>query len=271
MGANTRRDGYPALTEYDTNRPNSGLGEFLNRFFALPAERLRELVAPLNLIRAGTPGLASTIDETLSELVKALDALCEIHGFGTQNLMEQLDGGTALAVQQLLLAASAHFASLREQCRAEQKLSQLAILDRIRDRQSSAGSKDRHFGVAVTALLEHFELVDAMIMNSYYGQLPNRTTWEGLLSAVRGDVLHSGALSVDGTPALRQWMDLACHLHDLCKRLIMKEVGYKGTYTASNVPGVGIFEVDRITPEFTVRQLGYTIPPDLAHNQSSAT
>lgn len=76
----------------------------------------------------------------------------------------------------MLFAASAQFASRREQCRAEQRLGQLAILDRISDRQASAGSKDRHFGVAVTALLERFELSDAMIMNSYYGQLPNRTT-----------------------------------------------------------------------------------------------
>jgi hypothetical protein len=46
MGANTRRDGYPALTEYDTNRPNSGLGEFLNRFFAVPAERIGNFSPP---------------------------------------------------------------------------------------------------------------------------------------------------------------------------------------------------------------------------------
>jgi hypothetical protein len=262
IGANGRRDGYPAFTEFDTSRLTSGLGAFLARFLVVPREELRQLLPPLNLIRTGTPGAAS-VDESLADLTKALDALCEIYGFETQNLMAQLDSQTATAAQRILDHATAEFSSLRERCRIEGKLDQLAVIDRIRDRQASAGSKDRHFGIAVTDLLEHFGLYDSEVMNSFYSQLPYSTTWEGLLSSVRGQVIHAGALHIDGTESLREWFNLTRHLHDLCKRLILKVIRYEGTYAASNVPGIGSFEVDRITPDASVQLLGYTHPPFL--------
>lgn len=106
------------------------------------------------------------------------------------------------------------------------------MLDRIRSRQANVGSRDRHFDIALANLLEHFALYDATVMNSYYAQLPGPATWEGLLSTARGQVIHSGAIHIDTTGGLARWFELARHLHDLCKRLILREVGYRGTYAA---------------------------------------
>lgn len=57
------------------------------------------------------------------------------------------------------------------------------------------------------------------------------------------------------------WFELARHLHDICKRAILREIGYGGTYSASNVLVGGTYALDRITPSTTPAQLGYSVPP----------
>ncbi len=54
-----------------------------------------------------------------------------------------------------------------------------------------------------------------------------------MLSAVRGEVIHNGFLRIKDRRDLRSWYDFACHLHDLCKRIIMREINYGGSYQAS--------------------------------------
>ncbi len=226
-------------------------------FFALTQQERRSLTPSINLIHSGTPGSA-TVDGNITDLVKALDASCRRHGFGRQNLTKKLDAPNSSAVEQAMKDARIRLLDVRKQCNADQKLDQLAVLDRIISRQANVAEDELDFGIAVVELLHKFGLHDMEAMNAYYSQMPNNVTWEGLLSFIRGEVIHSGAIHVEGRGKLLAWFELARHLHDVCKRILLHEIGYKGTYSASNVLYAGQYEVDRVTPSTTTAQLGYT-------------
>lgn len=117
------------------------------------------------------------------------------------------------------------------------------------------------FGITVSQLLQRFDLKDGDVMERYYSKLSGGTTWEGLLSSIRGEVIHEGAIHVDGRAEIVSWFQFSRHLHDICKRIVLLEIGYKGTYAASNVSWSGTYELDRIKPSTNTEQLGYTLPP----------
>jgi hypothetical protein len=118
---------------------------------------------------------------------------------------------------------------------ANERLSQDVILiDRITDRLSSVAAQDRLFGVSVRMLLDKLGLQDADALGSYYFLQSGRTSsYEQVLSMVRGQVIHEGHLGEMDRSLLRSWFEFARHLHDLCRRIVFSEVGYSGTYFPS--------------------------------------
>jgi hypothetical protein len=260
FGASQQDNGFPAFGRYDTSRPGSGIAAFLDRFFSLAPEQRHTLIPPLNLIRSGAPGSA-TVDESIADLVKALDALCKIHRLTHQVLITRLDSQNAAAVEKILEQSREELKQLRKQADADLKLNQLPVFSKIISRQANVALEERDFGLAVSDLLRQFDLFDADAMNAYYHKLGRNLTWEGLLSFVRGQVIHSAAIPVKHSGGLLAWFEFARHLHDICKRIVLRQIGYSGTYAASNVQYTGQYEVDRVKATMTEKQLGYTIPP----------
>ena len=251
--------GSPAFSWFDGARPGSGIGEFLRCFFALPQDHRNLLIAPMNLIQSGSPGNA-TIEETIGDLVQALDALCEVAGVARQNLLAKLSPKTANAVKGITKSANKQMKKLRSVNKGN--VNELVVLNRIDGRLANVATDERDFGLAVTDLLGKYGLRDADVMNASYSTLPTlEVTWEGLLSAVRGAVLHSGGFRSLSRVELRKWFSFNCHLHDICKRVILSYVGYTGTYAASNARYTGTYEVNRVTSQTAVQQLGYSEPP----------
>jgi hypothetical protein len=229
-------------------------------FFQLPQQQRRSMTPTLSLVRRGAPGSA-TVDESVTNVIKALDATCERQGLSRFNLAASLDAVTSQAVSLILTEAREKIRKLRRQCKDDGKVDQLAILDKIISRQANSATDELDFGIAVSGLLRKFCLADGQVMESYYSGLPLEATWEGLLSFIRGEVVHSGAIHVENRAEVISWFELARHLHDICKRVILREVGYKGTYSPSNVLHTGTYAVDRISASTTIAQLGYTVPP----------
>jgi hypothetical protein len=58
-----------------------------------------------------------------------------------------------------------------------------------------------------------------------------------------------------------RWFEFARHLHDLCKRIILREAKYAGTYQSSTNTWKGEYAVDRVTPTMTVKDLGFSQVP----------
>ncbi len=260
FGASGEKDGFPTFSRFDSARADSGISAYLRRFFELGQEVRRSLTPAMNLARRGAPGNA-TVDDSIADLVKALDAICKRQGLARQNLLKSLDSSNASAVSEVMAEARKRLKAFRRQCKTDGKLDQVAIIDKIISRQANVTSDEVDFGIAVTALLRKAGLHDGTAMNAYYSTLPNDVTWEGLLSSVRGQVIHSGAIHVNNRDELLSWFHFARHLHDICKRVILWEIGYTGTYDASNVTFAGTYDLNRVTPATTVFELGYTVPP----------
>lgn len=261
MGMNREPDNSPALSRLDSTGPGSGLGAFLNCYFSLPLHDRLSLIPPLNLIRSGAPGSSGTVDATIADLVKALDALCKIHKLTHQKLLPRLNARNAAEAEKIVAGAREALKYLRRQSQLNSELDQLPVLDKIVSKQANVVTEERDFGLAVSDLLKKFGLFDADAMGSYYRSIGSDVTWEGLLSFVRGQVIHSAAIPMQSSRGLLAWFEFARHLHDICKRIILKQTGYCGTYAASNVIFSGQYQLDRVTANSTPRQLGYTVPP----------
>jgi hypothetical protein len=177
--------------------------------------------------------------------------------------MKSLDASTRQDVDLILTDAREKLTGLRQRCKSQNRVDQIAILDKIIGRQANVASEDLDFGLAVSGLLAKFGLHDAAAMKKHYSSQSGNDTWEGLLSFIRGEVVHSGAIRVENREEILSWFELSRHLHDICKRVLLKEVGYRGTYSPSNVRFSGAYGLDRIGASATPADLGYTTPPNV--------
>jgi hypothetical protein len=175
----------------------------------------------------------------------------------------KLDATISADVNSAVAEARENLKKIRRRCKDEGRMEETAILDKIISRQSNVAGDELDFGIAVGGLLRKFGLNDGEVMATHYLSVSPDTTWEGLLSSVRGEVIHSGAIRINGRADVLSWFQFARHLHDICKRIILREIGYGGTYSASNVLWPGSYKLDRITPLTTTGHLGYSVPPTL--------
>lgn len=258
-GKPVTEEGFAAFTQVNEFQPNSGIGAFLAAFFALPRAKRGSLVAPLNLMRSGSPG-AFTIEESITDLVKALDNLCAAHGFVTQDLRSRLSVANRIGVKTVI--DNARDALLRLRSQNAVTPDQVDAINVICGRVSNATTTARDFGLAVKDLLNKFNLSDGEVMDRHFVALgKNGDTWAGLLSKVRGEVIHKGHLYISDREHLRNWFAFSRHLHDLCKRIILSEIKYQGTYYASTHSWCGEYRVDRVKPGMQIKDLGFVEVP----------
>jgi hypothetical protein len=235
--------------------PGSGIGAFLTYFFSQPDAVREQLTVVMNLIRSGAPG-GGPIEDNITDLVKALDNLVRFSGFAQQNLLECLDPERVERVMAVVERSRDQIRSVRESIRMTADRRELMALDRILERIRDVARTDRHFGIAIGMLLKRLGLFDAEVLEHHC--ISNGRTYEQFLSAVRGQVIHEGHLGKMNRRELRAWFEFARHLHDLCKRIVLKLVGYTGTYQASNVVWRDRFTLDRIGGDMQLSDLGFS-------------
>lgn len=260
LGHRSASDGFPAFSRVNEFRSGSGMGAFLKAFFALPENKRTSLIPSLNLIRSGAPG-SFNIEDSITDLVKALDNLCKARGFVTQDLLLRLDTDNRQRVAAVLAQARNDLGTVLAENNAKRRQAQADILNVVVSRVANATSKARDFGIAVKDLLTDLNLYDAAVLDSYYASLGLAQSWVGMLSAVRGQVIHNGFLRITDVGKLRSWFQFARHLHDLCKRIILREAKYGGFYQASTNPWQGDYRVDRVTPATPLKELGFSQVP----------
>jgi len=202
------------------------------------------------------------IDDSMTDLVKCLDNLCARHGFSTQELLGRLEQDNQSKVKAALAGLRKDLAQIALDNRTAGRFGQADVLDDIVGRVAGVASTSRNFGIAVGDLLRHLGLADGEVLEKHYLAATNaKTTWSSILSAARGEVIHKGFLRIGDRKALRVWFEFARHLHDLCKRIVLREVNYTGGYQASTNPWQGEYAVDRVTPASTLKDLGFSDLP----------
>jgi len=260
VGHASSSDGFPAFTDVSEFRPDSGIGPFLTAFLSLSEEKRQALIAPLNLMRSGAPG-SFNMEDSITDLVKALDNLCQARGLTTQDLLPRLEQDNRDKLLSILAETRKHLAEIVSENKVAGRQDQVDILNVIVSRVANVKSRSRDFGVAVKDLLRDLGLHDADVLDRHYGSLDPPGSWSEILSAVRGEVIHNGILRIKDVQSLRSWFDFSRHLHDLCKRVILREVKYSGTYQSSLHSWKGEYAVDRVTPTMTVKDLGFSQVP----------
>jgi hypothetical protein len=260
IGHRSSPEGFPAFTSANELRPDSGIGAFLAAFFSLPEGKRQALIAPLNLMRSGAPG-SSNMEDSITDLVKALDNLCQARGLTTQDLLGRLEPDNQQKLATLLTEIRNNLRQILADNRAAVRQEQVDVLNIVVSRVANVMTTSRDFGIAVKDLLKALKLHDADVLDGHYASLNPPGSWAGILSAVRGEVIHNGVLRIKDAQSLLKWFAFSRHLHDLCKRIILREVNYGGTYQASTNPWRGEYAVDRVTPTMTVKSLGFSEVP----------
>jgi hypothetical protein len=260
IGHHSSPEGFAAFSKINEFHQGSGIGAFLKAFFWLPEASRHALIPPLNLMRSGAPG-SFNIEDSITDLVKALDNLCKAHGFTTQELLGRLEQNNRDKLVNLLADVRNQLGEIVAENKAGGRHDQADILSVVVSRVANVASTTRDFGIAVKDLLRALDLHDAEVLDRHYGSLGSDQSWAGILSAVRGEVIHNGVLRIQDIRSLRNWFEFARHLHDLCKRIILREARYNGRYQASTNPWQGDYAVDRVRPAMTVKDLGFSQVP----------
>lgn len=111
------------------------------------------LIVPLNLIRSGSPG-SFNIEDSITDLVKALDNLCAAHGLTTQNLFNRLENNNRERVSGVLDEARTTLVTIRSDLTSNGRQDQVDVVNVILSKIANAATASRDFGIAVKDLLK---------------------------------------------------------------------------------------------------------------------
>jgi len=203
------------------------------------------------------------LEGRLTHLFRAFEGLCREYNLSQQNLLTALDLANQSHVKTALQTAATNIRIHAASATQAGDFNQAAALNRIAARAQSSSQSDVNFGLAVIALLQRFDLHDATVLNTHYQTHPRadgRKTWDAVLSFYRGATVHEGYLQGSGGNSdYSEAIALVSHLHDILVRIVLKMLGYQGTYEPSTAKWFHtVRSLDWVTPTTSVAELGYS-------------
>lgn len=234
-----------------------GTGHLLTQSqFSLDFGKAHFRVALKHLLLEGRQNLS--IENKLSHLFRAFDALCEAYGISkTSTLSDFLGEEITNKVQDAIKQAVGTISGL---AKTTDKKTESELLMRIASQISGAKYLRVGFGKAIVALMEKFGLHDASIIAKHYDDNPrsDRKKWPEVLSSYRGISIHRGYFEFEeGNHDMEDVIRIMFHLHDILVRIILKMLGYNGTYQPIVIKGTTDQFVDWVTPDTPASRLGY--------------
>jgi hypothetical protein len=204
---------------------------------------------------------SQALEDRISHLSRALDALADRFGLGTQYLLERADDSVKSRVKDVLRSASLQIAEMAREQDALSRNDVASSLRRIAERTiSTPANVDRDFGLTVVSLLERFGLNDAVVVDAYYQSNPrgDGRKWHQVLSHYRGLSQHGGAFRVrEKVHSPIEVYKLSNHLADIIARIILKQLNYDGEYQRATITWRDSSGLDWVTPSTPAAQLGY--------------
>jgi len=204
---------------------------------------------------------SQTVQDKISHLSRALDALAGEFGLGTQYLLESASDSVRSRVKDVLRTAATQIAEMAGEQDAIGRKDVASSLRRIVERtKSTPANVDRDFGLTVISLLERFGFHDATVVNTYYQSNPRSDgrQWHQVLSNYRGLSQHGGAFRFrekEHSPV--EVYRLSIHLADIIARIILKQLNYDGEYQRATGRWRDSHELDWVMPDTPAIELGY--------------
>jgi hypothetical protein len=236
---------------------HQGIGLFLSQAASTPDFDEMWLRSVLNnLVRCWEHPF---IEDVLSHLFRALEALCDHFNYKTQYLQQELESTRQQPVKMILRNAREKIEQLAKDAAKNNEFDQARILRKISGRVSNSANIDVDFGLAVTQLLNHFNLYDADIIDELYKRHPRSDgrNWAEVLSHYRGAVMHQSHFDFITEHDQKDVFRVTRHLHDILVRLVFKLFGYTGTYQPTMKIYATQDSVSWVTKDLDATELGY--------------
>lgn len=204
---------------------------------------------------------SQALEDRISHLSRALDALAEEFGLGTQYLLDGADDTVKAKVKDTLRSTSLQIAEMARDEDTRGATDVGSALRRIAERTiSTPANVDRDFGLAVIALLERFGLNDAAVVDAYHKSNPRADgrKWHQVLSHYRGLSQHGGAFRIrqkEHSPL--EVYKLSNHLADIVARILLKQLNYDGEYQCATTTWRNSHTLDWVKPSTSAAELGY--------------
>jgi hypothetical protein len=223
---------------------HGGLGHLMTCAAKSPEFQKSYLRAAMNHLLMGIRN-SQALEDKVSHLTRALEALVDEYGLGTQYLLEAADEGLRSRVKGVLKSASAQVLNIAQEQEGAGRMDLASSLRKVAERTvANPANKERDFGLAVLSLLDRFGLHDSAVADAYLksNPRPDGMKWHQVLSSYRGLSQHGGSfLFSEGKHSAVEVFRLASHLADIAARIILKQLGYDGEYQPSTtklrIPG----------------------------------
>ena len=215
----------------------------------------------MNHSRMGSLGTGLRLYDNLDHLIRALECLCREHGVTRQELLSQLTPTAQGQVKGILSNVRTALQPLIQNARGAGDLSQARVLAKIQSRAVNVATTEKDFGLAVVSLLDKFGLPDASIIDVFFAANPRPDglqDWASVLSSYRGATIHEGYMNFEKRHDARDVVRFCAHLKDVLARMILKEVGYSGTYERVTARGYGPQPIDWVQPNTEPARLGFS-------------
>lgn len=204
---------------------------------------------------------SQALEDKISHFTRALEALAEEYGLGTQYLLEAADDALRSRVKDVLKSASAQVSSIAREQEAAGRMDLASSLRKVAERTvANPANKERDFGLTVLSLLDRFGLHDAAVADAYLksNPRPDGMKWHQVLSSYRGLSQHGGSFRFsEGEHSAVEVFRLTSHLADIAARIILKQLGYDGEYQHATAKWTEGKTADWVTPTTPPIELGY--------------
>jgi hypothetical protein len=237
-----------------------GLGRLLTCAGKSPELRKTYLRVAANHLLHGVTH-SGALEDRISQLSRALEALAGKNGLKTQHLLEGASDSVRLRVKNALQSASTQIAEIAREQDQIGDTGLASSLRRIAARTvSHPANTDSDFGLMVLSLLKRFDLHDATVVDAYHQKnpRPDGRKWHEVLSYYRGVSQHGDAFRIrqkEHSPS--EIYRLSTHLADIAARIVLKELAYDGQYRPATATWQESRELDWVKPYTAAVELGY--------------
>jgi hypothetical protein len=254
-------EGDVLLSKFDVDiSKGSGTGSLITQFLGLAEETRFLLGATMNHARLGSLGSHLHLHDILDHLIRALECLCREFKFMQQNLLPAMSAPTQTKVRSILEETARQLRELALDARNRSLSADARILETVTSRAANSAGTEKKFGLAVIDLLHKFGLPDAEVIDRFIASHPRADgvqDWASVLSSYRGATIHEGYMDFTKKHDVNDVVRICRHLKDVVARVILKIIGYSGTYEPVTMKSYGPHRVDWVEPTTEPKSLGF--------------